>query len=268
VNVPVVQQQPILDGKVSPQEQSLSAKVSMTVVGSLDKPKYPTTAYTFLTPQGVYVGYVCEEPAPDKLVTAAQNENDAVFQDDSVQLFVAPDREANNTNYFHFAVNANGVKYSTNMGDDSPVAGWLAAAAKGEKNWSAEMFIPFTSLEARTEVPYWRVNFARERPERSSDKKEITAWINPGASLHNYKRFGFFQIANRIPPAPSAPIVAVSGATAATLAPATPALLTTATAFAAQPAVTSATVSVTTGTLASTTTSAQATTSTGVFAPR
>lgn len=230
INVPVVPFAPLIDGKLSAQEASTAAKVTMTVMGSLDKPKHPTTAYTFLCKEGLYVAFVCDEPAPDKLVTRITQENGAVFEDDSVQLFVAPEREANNTNYFHFAVNPAGVKYSTSMEQEVAVEGWTAAASLNANQWSAEMLIPYSAIQANTEVPYWRINLARERPERSGDRKETSAWINPGASLHNYKRFGFFQIASALPVAQNTPVIAAAAQpTTASIVgvPAAPGVVTT-----------------------------------------
>src|SRR5687768_15402653 len=55
------------------------------------------------------------------------------------------------------------------------------------------MFIPYAALGGENDVPYWRLNLARERPARPGENGETSAWINPGASLHNYKRFGFLQ---------------------------------------------------------------------------
>lgn len=211
VNARVTQTVPTIDGKISPEEQNSSAKVNMTIVGGLDKPKYPTTVFTSLTPAGLYVGFICEDPAPDKLVAKCSEENGPVFQDDSVQLFIAPDREANHTNYFHFAVNCRGVKYSSGMDSEEPVQGWSAAASHGKSHWSAEMLIPYSSMNAKMEAPYWRINFARERPERARDRKEVSAWINPGASLHNYKRFGFLQIRSSIPSSDATPVVPTPG---------------------------------------------------------
>ncbi|MGI8907121.1 MAG: hypothetical protein ACR2IE_11590 [Candidatus Sumerlaeaceae bacterium] len=193
VAAPYLAKSPVLDGRVSPAEQAGSARVGMILAGGLDKPKQVTSAYIFMNDQGLYVGFVCEESAMNSIVQKTVNENGAVFEDDSVQLFLSPNREATKTNYTHFAVNTAGIKYSNNMQDDRPVEGWQAAASRGTKSWEAEMFIPFSAIRGETDVPYWRMNLARERAARPGEKEEISAWINPGASLHNYKRFGFVQ---------------------------------------------------------------------------
>lgn len=193
VTVPHFSKNPTIDGHVSSDEQSGAAKLSMTLVGGLEKPKYATTVYLFTNEGGLYLGFVCDEPAMNTIVHKAGKDNGPVFDDDSVQLFLSPNREATKTNYFHFAVNTDGNKYSNSMQDDRPVEAWQAGASKGDKAWQAEIFVPFSVLGGETESPYWRMNVARERPERSGEKEETTAWINPGASLHNYKRFGFVQ---------------------------------------------------------------------------
>jgi hypothetical protein len=215
VTAPHFAKNPTIDGHVSPDEQNGAARLNLTVVGALEKPKYATTAYLFVNDGGVYVGFVCSEPAIASLVQKATKDNGPVFEDDSVQLFLAPDREGTNNNYYHFVVNSGGVRYSNRMQDDTPVDGWTAGASKGTNTWEAEIFVPYSSMNVLPELPYWRMNIARERPARSAtEKAETTAWINPGASLHNYKRFGFLQF--RQSPVATGAAAATSGSSAST----------------------------------------------------
>jgi hypothetical protein len=219
LTVPYFAKAPTLDGRVSPEEQAGAAKITITLVGGLDKPRYPTTAYFFVNNDGMYVGFTCEEPDVKGIVTNAQKENGAVFEDDSVQLFLSPDREATKTNYYHFAVNSAGIKYSNNMQDDEPLQGWQAVAGRATKSWDAEIFIPFQTIKGQTDVPYWRMNVARQRAERGREMAETSAWINPGASLHNYKRFGFlqFKLPTQAPAVSPAAMVSAPAATTATV---------------------------------------------------
>lgn len=219
VLAPHLAHNPTIDGKVSAEEQAGAARVTLTLVGAFDKPKHQTSAYLFMNDGGIYVGFICDEPAMAGIITKSTKENGAVFDDDSVQFFISPNRDASKTNYFHFAVNAAGVKYSDSMADDKAVDGWQGAASKGTQTWEAEMFIPFSAIGGESEAPYWRMNLARERPARNGEDGETTAWINPGASLHNYKRFGFLQLRQQAP-AMGAAIGTVGGAIVGSAGPA------------------------------------------------
>lgn len=191
--LPLAPQAPAIDGRLTPEEKAGASPVTFTVIGGYDRPRFPTTAYLSVTSTALYLGFQCVDPEPRSLVSKART-NGAVFLDDSAQLFLTPGTEVTRTNYYHFAVNAAGEKYSSCVRTDLPVEGWQAAASPTDKGWECEMLIPFAAIDATLTPRYWRANLARERPARNSDGEETTAWINPGVSLHNYRKFGFLQL--------------------------------------------------------------------------
>lgn len=205
--LPAARTAPTLDGRVRPEEIGGAAQVKLSVLGGVDRPKHPTTAYLALTTSALYIGFICEDGDPAGLVCRAADDG-PVFLDDSVQLFISPDAEPSRTNYFHFAVNPSGARYSCRLSDDQALRGWQSATSRTEKGWESEMLIPLDLIGASVRARYWRANVARERPARGSDPTETTAWVNPGMSLHNYRRFGFLQLAG-----PSRPVSAVAGNT-------------------------------------------------------
>ena len=58
----------------------------------------------------------------------------------------------------------------------------------------------------------WRANVARVRSPREGGRPERTAWVDPGVSLHNYRRFGFIRVLE-----PTDPVVGSSTPTAIAL---------------------------------------------------
>lgn len=191
--LPVAAEAPSIDGRLLPAEIGKAAKVELKVIGGIDRPRYPTSAYLALTQEGLYIAFDCTDDHPQKLVSSAR-ENGAVFLDDSVQIFITSETEGSSTNYYHFAVNARGTKYSSALGGRGDVAEWTAASTTHQKGWSSEVLIPLKSIGASVDSRYWRANLARERPARAGEPQETTAWVNPGAMLHNYRRFGFIQL--------------------------------------------------------------------------
>lgn len=202
VTVPMHDTPPIIDGKISPEERKAAAAMDMTKIGALEKPRYPTQVYTMATVDGIYFAFDVTEPDMDTLVTSTTQNNGAVFQDDSVQVLLTPTLDTSPDNYFHFAVNPEGIYYSNDLSTGEFVTDWKTAVTKTGVGWQAEFFIPLTAIRAPYELPHWRANFARVRPARAGQPEEISAWVNSGISLHNYKRFGYLTTPRFVGPAP------------------------------------------------------------------
>ena len=202
VTVPLTNTKPDIDGSVSAIEKQNATAVDLIKVGGLDKPRFATKVYTAATYDGLYVGFVTDDPHPDNLVTSTTEENGAVFNDDSVQILISPTLETAADSYYHFAVNANGVRYSNYLLTGDTLNDWQTSVTRGKTQWEAELFIPLNTIKAPAELPYWRANFARQKPANGDTPAETTAWVNPGISLHNYKKFGYLTMPRFVPPAP------------------------------------------------------------------
>lgn len=210
VPVPANPAAPTIDGIITPAEMNPAAQTSMTLVGGFEKPKNATDAFMAMTPAGFHIAFRCAESQPETIITKAKKANGAVFMDDSVELFLCPNKESSKTNYFHFAVNAAGVPYSNVIATDRPVPTWHYAAAKTAEGWNAELLIPLTSVGAIPGQTHWRLNMARNRPARGQEAQETSAWVDPGTTFHNYRKFGYAMLA----PSVSAATAQASGAAA------------------------------------------------------
>lgn len=193
LGIPLTDREPRIDGLVTPRERAVCSVTTFTALGKLSLPKHQTTLYSCATRKGLYLGFVCEDPDPSALVTSVTTENGPVMKDDSVEIVLAPALVAERDNYFHFAVNAIGVKYSWDAQLDRPVSGWLAKAGPTPAGWEAEFFIPFAAVRGRHTLSHWRGNFQRNRPARRGEKPETSVWFDPGLTIHNYKKFGFLR---------------------------------------------------------------------------
>jgi len=204
LSVKLADEAPVIDGKVTPAEQKQADSLDLTKIGGLDRPKFATKVYISATLKGLYVGFVATEPRMDTVITSTTEENGAVFEDDSVQVLITPTLDTAADSYYHFAVNADGVRYSNHLISGEIVQNWTSAVARAPNGWQAEFFIPLDAIGAPDELPYWRGNFARVRPARGNEAAETSAWINPGISLHNYKKFGYITMPRFVPEAPGA----------------------------------------------------------------
>ncbi|MBX7247271.1 MAG: hypothetical protein K1X53_17380 [Candidatus Sumerlaeaceae bacterium] len=200
-NIPVLRdRKPVIDGRVTEQESQGAAVVSMNILGGLDKPRNPTKVMMFFTQNALYVGFICTDSTPDTTIARTQKENGPVFSDDSVQLFVTPEKDGTRTNYFHFAVNAAGVRYSMDMSKDAPVPNWTSAVQHTQTGWEAEMLIPFSSVKGNLDGDFWRGNVARFRAGREGLLSETSSWINTGTTLHNFRRLGYLAKSDPLAP--------------------------------------------------------------------
>jgi hypothetical protein len=218
IQVPTDQPAPTIDGVIAPAEKAASAMTTLTLAGSFDRGSNPTEVYVSLTKDGLYVGFICADTAVNPQACKAAKENGPVFLDDSVEVYLAPALEAGKTNYYHFALNTMGTAYSNYVESDAAVAGWTHAVRCENNGWQAEMLIPYQSIRATTSLPYWRANFARNRLPRGNEKEENSVWVDPGTTMHNYKRFGYLRFAAGVP----VPATPDSGPTTAPVAPSQP----------------------------------------------
>lgn len=179
---------PVLDGKVvaDPAWKDAPVATDFRLLGRPDQAAtQTTTARVLYDHQHLYVGFVCAEDRMDKLVTAVKVFDGPTYQDDCVELFVAPG--ADRTRYYHFVVNAAGV-VRDEMGQDARWNSRARVAARREQaSWSVEVAIPLTSLQLdHTVSSTWGVNFCREEQPHG----ELSSWAPCKSGFHEPESFG------------------------------------------------------------------------------
>jgi hypothetical protein len=167
---------PRIDGKLDDACWSKAAKAENFLLNTTVAPAtQKTEALVCYDDNALYVAFVCQESARDKIV-ALQTKNGAkVAKDDCVEVFL--DAAHDHFNYRHFVVNPNGAQYDE-AGDGAGVdttwdAPWQSAASRTADGWVAEMALPFAALELNKHVSStWGVNFCREERPRG----ELSTW--------------------------------------------------------------------------------------------
>jgi hypothetical protein len=216
VDLPFLDRQFSIDGKVTPDEINGAAVIDLTAMGELAKPRYLTKVYSIVTPNALYLGFVCDDPTPKDLVAKEKKTNGPVFADDSIEFFFTPNMEGNKYNYFHFAVNAAGVTYSASMEDDTPALNWECAVKPTDKGWGGEMLIPLSTVRASPHMSYWRANIARNRVARDTEPAEKSVWVDPGTTMHNFRKFGYLKLPRSLQPGYATSVEAPAGFGSAT----------------------------------------------------
>jgi hypothetical protein len=149
---------------------------------SKPKPTYATRVKMLWNKQGLYLFAELEEPH----IWAYYRQHDQiVYHENDFEIFIDPDRDSQN--YFEFEVNAANTLFDLFLpkpyrDGGNPLLTWdahgfksavsidgtLNNPADGDKKWSVELFIPFSSLQAgnvKTPVPasgeVWKIDFSR-----------------------------------------------------------------------------------------------------------
>ena len=128
------------------------------------------------TEDALYIGAVCYDSEPDRIIVADSRRDSDLNETDSFQVIL--DTYQDGQNGFVFGTNPAGVEYDgqvTQEGTGRRFGGggvggfnlnwdtsWTVASRVGDHGWSAEFLIPFTSLRYDKEaVQTWGINFQR-----------------------------------------------------------------------------------------------------------
>ena len=136
----------------------------------------------------LYVAFRCAEPSLDTLKAAVtQRDDNRIYGDDEVELFVAPG--AQRTDYYQFQVNSKGVVADAAGYQSGTVrdAGWNSAVqvatAIGDGEWLVEMAVPLADMELGAAVPGdWGINVVRVR--RAGGSEMLSTFVPMTGSFH------------------------------------------------------------------------------------
>lgn len=147
----------------------------------------------------IYVAFECAEPAMASLKTPVNlpRDDDGVWQNDSVELFVDP--AGNGEIITHLIISAGGGIYDERLDRSSSAVSmdatwngqWQSAVARGEQGWTAEVRMPLASLGIAKPLKSgdrFDMQIARSRHVGES---EIHTWtLTPDRKLANRANFG------------------------------------------------------------------------------
>lgn len=130
-----------------------------------------TTAFACYDDEHLYVAMLCEEPDID-LLKSVMKDGDDLWTEDSVEVFVEP---VAGGLVYQFAVSAGGAPRGAEAA--TGLAGWEAAAHKGEEAYGIEMRLPFAAFEAAPPAAQaFRVAFCRNIWTYASGGDKFTSW--------------------------------------------------------------------------------------------
>lgn len=188
---------PVVDGKL---EDSCWRREGTRLVEAANGNMTPVDSRVWFTydETALYVAARLAEPEMGRIVTNAKKQDDAVYQDDSVELFFCPNADAES--YAQIVVNPEGVVFDgfkENIAFYSTAKNFKIqkAIVKHATGWDLEMRIPYTELGVTKFEPgsLRRINFLQNRgaPNLGQRDRGFYAFSPPfQQSNHNTKFFG------------------------------------------------------------------------------
>ena len=180
---------PSIDGRLDDDCWKTGPQIKEFVsFGGIKTTREQTSVSLAYDDEGFYIGFRCLEPEMSKLKIVQKTD---VWMNDSVEVFIDSDRDRQA--YCHFIVDAGGERLQEtgrNFGEnldrtwDAP---WDSAVAKSDGDWTAEIAIPWTTLNIKPrDSMAMRGNFGRNE----FGVPEMTAWCVTPNGFHQPMFFG------------------------------------------------------------------------------
>jgi hypothetical protein len=139
--------------------------------------------------KALYVFFRCGEPATDKLAAVGEQRDDDIWKGDVVEFFISLGESP--SVYRHFMLNPKGVQWDAATGpagEDVRWNGeWRGGARIGEREWTAEMAIPWECIGGAPKPGTARyANFCRCR--RAGN--ELSTWSQVAERFQEPDAFG------------------------------------------------------------------------------
>jgi len=191
-----VSKPPVIDGHLSEGFWKKAKKISEFIRTDGKKATQQTTVMVCYDDNNLYFGIESQEPNINQIRKDITSHGGSVWEDDSIEIFIAPDY-LRRWSYYHFVANTLGTKYERGINTEKPSGLFWQVRANVERDrWIMEISIPFSTLGIVKEKKknLFGVSVCRER---WAGKPEFSCWPvggnfhNPSGSLlfTDYKRY-------------------------------------------------------------------------------
>lgn len=174
-------------GKIAPEHWLAAEKLAdFQLLGAGGPATQQTEVRVCYDRKNLYVRFECFEDRMDALSATFTEDQEPVWQDDSVELFIVPYSVPSDPKCHQFVVNAVGAKAYLPP-EESGGGDWSASVARLDDRWIVEITIPFDTLRpAGRNEDCWRVNFGRNEHPHG----ETSSWSPVQRWFRTYYRFG------------------------------------------------------------------------------
>ena len=189
VFIPEIKTSPVIDGDLDDGYWKNAVRLAPFILLNSEKQaENQTEVYLAHDDKNLYVAARCHSrilnttlQMLDKFKAEKKERDSSVFSDDSIEIFIAPDKKE----YFHFAVNALGTLYDGKGQENSWNGTAKTAASVKEKLWEVEISIPLSELKLSSSK-HFMINVCRN--ERADN--EYSSWAILDTGFHCPEKFG------------------------------------------------------------------------------
>lgn len=151
--------------------------------------KAATTARVTYDAQNLYLAVQADEPQVGKMEIIGNSRDDSVWSGDSLDVFLTA--AAGNVPYYHFILNPRNVQWDAVFSTDNDTdynPTWRSATRIGEKQWTAEIAIPWSALKITpTAGLKLGANLCRQR---RAGEGELSCWSQTLTGFMESEHFG------------------------------------------------------------------------------
>ena len=180
INVPEIAKAPELSAVIDESFIQQAVKVETQVNIKTGKaPENKTVFYLGRTRDTLWIGAVCSLAGGGKIEAQACARDGAIYQDDAIEIFIAPDPQ-NIGDYFQFIANARGSIYDGRVYASAWNGDWEVKTQVRESDWVALVKIPFQTIGiGYSQGRLLRINLCRDA-KAVGKPLECSAWLLPG----------------------------------------------------------------------------------------
>lgn len=190
-------QPPVMDGQLSEAAWQTAPKYSDFIVMQTSQAARRRTELQILhTDTAIIFGLTAYIPA-DLLPTPEEARKAKVYSTDCVEIMVDP--TGGSDSYFHFIVNSVNMRFERSceqggyVGNSHWQADWRSAVHRDQDFWSAEIELPYQSLElSGADHPFWSFNAVRESYRLPEGHAEVSSLAAKGVT-HTAESFRRLQ---------------------------------------------------------------------------
>jgi hypothetical protein len=192
VGIPVLARAPTVDGGLGEGEwQGAAVLPDFVAMDGSRSLTQRTVCRVGQTSQGLFVAFECYDHEVASVSRRITDRDGAVWTDDCVEVFLDP--SGGRREPLHFIVNAGGTQFDERGADPAWDRYWVARTGVAPGRWTAEVYIPFASLDitaANPPAPLWTGNFYREFPGRGGVPQELSGWSPTFSNFAAASHFG------------------------------------------------------------------------------
>jgi len=189
VNVPYIASSPVIDGKLDDKCWQVPVEGEFRDFVSFGKQKVETKMWLAYDNEYLYWAAKCYEPDQSKIVRRFAKRDLALWNDDSVELFL--DVNCDREKFYQFIINSGNAVYDSNMTDKKFNADVKSASSLDAEGWTIEMAIPWKDLKVNApESKRMGFLFSRNRPGREN----ICQLPVVGGNNHSPENFGALRL--------------------------------------------------------------------------